>query len=71
MARSPSTRTSKEPSAFGVLPVNVDGDLLLVAVCDPSNETVLAAVHRFTGFELEPLVAALPDLDGAIARHWL
>ncbi len=54
-------------SAYGVVPVNVAGDLLIVATYDPSNEYLLEAVSRFTGFTVEPVVAALPDLDEAIA----
>lgn len=58
-------------TAFGVVPVNVVGDLLIVATHDPSNEYLLSAVAQFTGFPVEAVVAALPDIDDAITRLYV
>ncbi len=57
-------------AAYGIIPVNVVGALLIVATHDPSNVDLLEAVARFTGFAVEPVVASLPDIDDAIARHY-
>jgi type IV pilus assembly protein PilB len=55
---------------WGVIPVNVAGDTLVVATEDPSNVDVLDAMARYTGYRVEPVVAASPDIDEAISRYY-
>jgi type IV pilus assembly protein PilB len=57
-------------ATFGVIPVNLAGQTLVVAVEDPSNEWLLSAVARFTGRQIEPVVAAAPAIDEAIDRYY-
>lgn len=56
--------------AHAVVPVSVDGAVLVVAIHDPSNLDLLDALACYTGFRIEVVVASLPDLDEAIARSY-
>lgn len=56
--------------AYAVVPLSVAGETLVIATNDPSNESLLDAVARFTGFAVDPVVAALTDIDDAIARYY-
>ncbi len=52
-----------------VLPVALRGDLLLVAIGDPTNTIASEKVRRLTGHRVEPVLAYGPRLDRAIADH--
>ena len=56
--------------AYAVVPLKLAGETLVIATNDPSNESLLDAVARFTGFGVDPVVAALTDIDDAIARYY-
>lgn len=52
-----------------VVPVSLDGDVLLLAMADPLNIEAVDDVAMRTGREVSPLVATQADVDWAIDRY--
>lgn len=57
-------------AAYGVMPVNLAGNTLIVATHDPRRPELLRALTQLTGFAIEPIVALAPDLRTAIDRSY-
>jgi type IV pilus assembly protein PilB len=53
---------------YDLLPISREGDLLIVAMSDPSNIVALDDLRILTGCEIRPVVAAEADLRQAIDR---
>lgn len=51
-----------------VVPVNLAGPSLIVAMCDPSNISAVDDLRFLTGNEIEPVVASEPGIREAIRR---
>lgn len=52
--------------AHRVYPVRLDGDMLTVALADPTDSFVLKALSLTTGLNIQPCVALESDLDAAL-----
>jgi type IV pilus assembly protein PilB len=53
-----------------VFPVSLMGDHLTLAMFDPSNIFVIDNVKTLSGFEVNPVIARLSDIETAIARYY-
>jgi len=53
-----------------VIPINRTGNVLTVAMADPSNIFAIDDVKFMTGFKVEPVVAAETSIKNAINKHY-
>jgi len=53
-----------------VIPINRTGNVLTVAMADPSNIFAIDDIKFMTGFKVEPVVAAETSIKNAINRHY-
>ncbi|MBI2362595.1 MAG: hypothetical protein HYV15_04355 [Elusimicrobia bacterium] len=56
--------------AWQVLPLFLDGDMLAVAMADPSDELLVQDLARFTKHPVQPFVAGRTELAAAIKKHY-
>lgn len=55
---------------FGVIPIERIGNILMVAISDPSNEDAIEELEKTTKLKIRPLVAISNDIREAIIRHY-
>jgi type IV pilus assembly protein PilB len=53
-----------------VIPINRTGNVLTVAMADPSNIFAIDDIKFMTGFKVEPVVAAETSIKNAINKHY-
>ncbi len=53
-----------------IIPINRTGNVLTVAMADPSNIFAIDDIKFMTGFKVEPVVAAETSIKNAINRHY-
>ena len=53
-----------------VIPINRTGNVLTVAMADPSNIFAIDDIKLMTGFKVEPVVAAETSIKNAINKHY-
>lgn len=56
--------------AWQVLPLFLDGDLLAVALADPSDQILIEDLARHAGHPIQPFVAGRTELAAAIEKHY-
>ncbi|MBI5597076.1 MAG: hypothetical protein HY928_13365 [Elusimicrobia bacterium] len=56
--------------AWQVLPLFLDGDMLAVAMADPSDAVLVADLARFTKHPVQPFVAGRSELAAAIEKAY-
>ncbi len=54
----------------GVIPINRKGNVLTVAMADPSNIFAIDDIKFLSGFKVEPVVAAETSIKNAINKHY-
>jgi type IV pilus assembly protein PilB len=54
----------------GLIPVSRAGSSLIVAMSDPSNLHAIDDVKFLTGYNVEPVVAPITAIEGAIVRYY-
>jgi len=54
---------------YQALPVGWDGDVLVVAMADPSNVLAVDDIRSVTGADVRPVVATRTAIESAINRH--
>ncbi len=55
---------------YGVLPVRIEGDVLVVALADPMNTAVLEDLAFATGFEMRAVVADAEAIKESVLAHY-
>jgi type IV pilus assembly protein PilB len=55
---------------YHAMPVRVDGDRLLVALCDPMDLETIESLEAHTGMVVSPMVAPQSSIEEAIARFY-
>ena len=55
---------------YGVMPVNLDNDVLTVAISDPSNPQVLDDLRFIVDCELRAVLASVEGIDAAIDKYY-
>jgi type IV pilus assembly protein PilB len=53
-----------------IIPINRTGNVLTVAMADPSNIFAIDDIKFMTGFKVEPVVAAETSIKNAINKHY-
>ncbi len=53
-----------------VIPVEEEGDTLVVATTDPGNTRALDELSRLLGRPLQPVLASLEDIDRALDKYY-
>lgn len=53
-----------------VIPVDIAGSALIVAMCDPSNIFAIDDIKFLTGYNVEVVVAKESDIRAAIEKHY-
>lgn len=51
-----------------VLPIELDGNFLSVAMVDPLNIMVIDDLHRITGYLIKPMIATAEEIESAYQR---
>lgn len=51
---------------YQVIPLNLDGASLAIAVANPLDDSMLAAIHDLVGYDISPMVAPLNAINSAI-----
>jgi type IV pilus assembly protein PilB len=54
---------------YQALPISWDGDVLVVAMADPSNVLAVDDIRSVTGADVRPVVATRTAIEAAINRH--
>ncbi len=60
--------TADEAQQFGAVPAGLEDDQLTVAMIDPFDTAVLAALSNRTGYRVFPVLARPTEIDAAITR---
>jgi hypothetical protein len=60
--------TADEAQQFGAVPAGLEDDQLTVAMTDPCDTDVIAALADRTGYRIFPVLARVGDVNAAIAR---
>ena len=55
---------------YGVLPVRIEGEVLVVALADPMNTAVLEDLSFATGFEMRAVIADAEAIKEAVLAHY-
>ena len=55
---------------YQIIPVNLSGTTLMVAVCDPSNLFAIEDIKFMTGYNVETVVTSETDIKAAIDRYY-
>lgn len=57
-------------SVYKIMPVSLMDDVLTVAMADPQNLAALDDLRNFLGYDVRGAVSSLPEVEGAIERHY-
>jgi len=61
--------SSEQIHRYKVLPIEFEGDRLVVAMADPTNIFAIDDLHVMTGYEIIPVVVSENDLQSAIDKY--
>ena len=53
-----------------LIPVNLTGDSIVIAISDPKNKKALEEVKSVTGLTVEPIAAPEPSIRAAISLYY-
>lgn len=52
-----------------ILPIDIEGEKLIVAMADPANIFAIDDLRIITGYDIKPVVCTETDINAAVAQH--
>ncbi len=62
--------TESMAQLYRVIPINLDGNELTLATCDPQNLSIQDELRTFLGYDIKLLVATEREIEAAISKYY-